>query len=164
MIQLRHNNNHRSNRINRPLQSRGNEMETREIPIEVTRNGKVYEIVVEMRGEWSGHYRPATRLDPEEFAEFNIHDFAFLSAHGLLDDVVAENSSEAFQWIRMANPFSEDDRFEALDIEVEFGGKTLEIIYDRKTPFEAFKLWGLRLFIFELEDYCIEIMNQEEGA
>jgi hypothetical protein len=136
-------------------------METREIPIEVTRNGKTYEIVVEMRGEWSGHYFPATRLDPEEFPEFEIHDSRFISATGLLDDVVAENDPDGFQWVSMINPFSEDDRFEALDISVDFGGKTLDIVYDRNTPFEEFKLSVRNMFIFELEEYFLNLMNEE---
>ena len=139
-------------------------METREIPIAVTRNGKEYEIVVEMSGEWSGHYRPATRLDPEEFPEFEIYNFKFISANELLDDVVAENDPDAFQLIRMVNPFAEDDRLETLDISVDFGEKTLDVVFERGTPFESFELSASNMFIFELEDYCIEIMNQEEGA
>jgi hypothetical protein len=139
-------------------------METREIPIEVTRNGKDYEIVVEISGEWSGHYRSATRLDPEEFAEFEIYDFKFISATGLLDDVVAANDPDGFQWVRMVNPFAENDRLETLYISVDFGEKTLDVVFERGTPFESFELSASNMFIFELEDYCIEIMNQEEGA
>jgi hypothetical protein len=136
-------------------------METREIPIEVTRNGKTYEIVVEMRGESSGCYRPATRLDPEEFAEFEIHEFKFISADGLLEDVVDENDPDGFHWIRRIDPSRGGDIFESLDVSVNFKGKTLDVAFDRSTPFDAFKLSDRSMFIFELEEYALNFVNEE---
>jgi hypothetical protein len=109
-----------------------------------------------MCGEWAGHYRPATKLDPEEFPEFEIYDYKFISAKGLLEDVVTENDPDSFQWVRMVNPRSEDPRFESLEVTVDFEGKKLDIIYDRSTPFEAFKLSSRLLYIFELDDHVMK--------
>lgn len=131
-------------------------MATQELPLSVTRNGKEYKVVVEMCGEWAGHYRPATKLDPEEFPEFEIYDYKFISAKGLLEDVVTENDPDSFQWVRMVNPRSEDPRFESLEVTVDFEGKKLDIIYDRSTPFEAFKLSSRLLYIFELDDHVMK--------
>ena len=151
--------------INSERDRKMNNTRTKEIPIEVTRNGKDYEIVVEMRGEWSGYHRPATRLDPEEFAEFDIYDFKFLEAPGLIEDVVAENSADAFQWLRISESYEKDTddevRIEVLEISVEFAGKTLDVSYFRRTPFDNFELSPGRMFIFELEDHVLNLMNEE---
>ncbi len=139
-------------------------MEIRELSVNVTRNGKEYELLFETRGSWSGHYRAATSLDPEEFPEFEVHDFRFLSAKGLLEDVVTENSPDAFQWISMVNPFSGEDRFESLDVTVEFGSGPLTLIYDRDTPLEAFKLSTRTMFITELEEYVLNLITGETNS
>ena len=89
----------------------------------------------------------------------------FLEAKGLIDDVVAENSADSVEWL---TEFPHED-YETLGVPVEVklgpgAPSYLEIIYERKTPLEAFKLSSRNHFLFSIEDYCIGIINEEEGA